>query len=449
MCTCASPQTDKTFLQETAGRSQGSSGKGGPSLRTSVSVSFRGHANSGASRPSSAAHASRVSLSTGGLRGPTPPGTASYPPPGPASAPGEQAASRRQGDAAALVVFDPGMHGVVAAGDCVVQRQMSQPDGLAFVPSQGFRGSKQRPHSAQTFPKRPLSGSSKAPRRPQSANPTSVTVPTVTPTAQPPFWTGRMQQHESSHPLDEGCLLDAHSHNTWQQPSAGLVGVQPPAGHQGHRQRPQSASPGRAPSAAGASSSGTNGTGLASSPCTALRTVPEDAAAALQPSTPLFQQASLPEGQVDSLRAWRGMYTQASTSQAASHEEKGQSHCHRPSSASLQQKASCPSSATRSHTTSRSLSASRPNSTQNQDVQQQQQQQAGVQRGFHSSALARPGSRSSEKQAGSEGGDLNQGHLATGNLQAYMLSRPGGPSPVSKEGEGEPAAAVDLTEPER
>lgn len=434
-------------LQETGDRSQGSSRKDGSSLRTSVSISYRGHGNSSASRPSSAAHASRISLSTGGLRGVTPPGPASHPTPGPAAAPGIQAASGRQVDATALVRSNPDMHGGAPSGDGVVQRQMLQPEESASVQSQGFRGSRQRPHSAQASAKRPLSGSSKAPRRPQSANPTAVTASTVTPTAQPPFWTGRMQQHESLHQLDESCILDAQSHDTWQQPIADGDEVQQPTGHQARRQRPQSASPGRNPSAAGASSSGRNGTALASSPCTALRTVPEDAAAAVQPGKPLFQQGALPESRAGSLRAWRGMYTQPSTSQAASQEEKGQSHSRRPSSASLQQKASRPSSATRSHTASMSSSASRPNSAQNQVVQQQQD--AGVRRGSHSSARSRPGSPSSEKQAGSEGEVGGQEHLAPGNLQANMLPRPGVQSPVAEEGGRELAAAPDLTEQER
>ena len=320
-----------------------------------------------------------------------------------------------------------------------------QPDGSAFMQSQGFRGSKQRPQSAQAAAKRPLSGSSKAPRRPQSATTTAVTPPAVTPTAQPPFWTGCMQQHKSSHPLDEGFISDAHSHDTWQQPRSGEdgVGVQQPAGQQGRRERPQSASPGHAPSVAGASSRGMSGS--ASSPCTALRTVPEDAAA-LQPGKPLFQHATLPESRAGSLRAWRGMYTQASTSQTAPHGEKGQNNCRQPGSASLQQKASCPSSATRPHSAARSSSASRPNSAQGQVVQQRP---AGVQRGFHSPTLPKPGWESLEKKAGSEGGSEGQDNLARCNLQACVLPRTDGKSPVAEDGAGKLATALDLTEAER
>ena len=432
------------ILQETGESPQDRSRKDGSSLRTSVSISHRGHANSSALRPSSAPHASRISLSTGGLRGPTPPGSASHPAAGPASAPGIQEASRRQSDAAALVMSNPGMPGGAAGGDGIMQRQASQHEGSACVQSQGFRGSKRRPHSAQASARRPLPGSSKASRRPQSANPTALNPPTATPTAQPPFWTGRMQQNESSHHPEEDCIFDAQSPNICQQPSTCEDGVQQPAGHQGYRQRPQSASPGRAPPAAGASSSGT---ALASGPCTALRTVPEDAAAALQPSKPLLQPSGLPEGRAGSLRAWRTMYTQPSVSQAASHEETGQSHGRRPRNASLQQKASCPSSATQSHSASTPPGASHPNSAQYQVVQQE----AEVRRGSHSSASSRPGSHSSEKQAGSAGEGRGGGEdcSATGNRQAYMLPRPGGRSPVAEEGMREPAAALNLTELER
>lgn len=318
-----------------------------------------------------------------------------------------------------------------------------QPEGLAFMQSQGFRGSKQRPHSAQAAAKRPLSGSSKAPRRPQSATTTAVTPSVVTPIAQPPFWTGCLQQHGSSHQLDDGFISDAHNHDTWQQPRRGEDSVQQPAGQQGHRERPHSASPVHASSLAGASSHGKSGT--ASSRCTAFRTVPEDVAA-LQPGKPLLQQAALPESRAGSLRAWRGTYTQASTCRTAPHGEKGDNHSRQLCNAAPQQKASCPTGITRPQTAARPSKASRPNSAQGQVVQQQP---VGVQRGSHASTLPRPGSESSGKKAGGVGSSEGQDHLAGGNLQACMLPRPEGKSPVAEDGAGKLAAALDLTETER
>lgn len=424
-------------LQESGDRPQGTSRNDGPALRTSVSVSYRG---SSMSRPSTAANPSRISLSTGGFRGVTPQGSVSLPPPDPDSATaqaGAQAASRRQGDNTALVSSDSGMPHSAAQGAAAVQRQMSQPEGSASVQTQGFRGSKQRPHSAQASAKRPLSGSSKAPRRPQSAvTSTAGTSPAVTPTPQPPFWTGCMQQLELSPLPDEGCLSDIFDHDTRQQPKACEHGLQQPAGHKPSRQRPQSASSGCNPLAA---SSGTNDTAVARSPCKALRTVPEAAAArpALQPDQPVFKQATLAMGRAGSLRAWRGMYTQASTSQGyASHEEKGQNSRTRPGSTSQQHRASRPST-TRPHSASGSTSVTWPNSAHQQGVQQQK---PGAQRG--SDKLALP---ASEEQASGQG----QRCLANSSLQACTLPRPAGRGAVAEEEGRERAAVLDLTEAER
>lgn len=424
-------------------RSQGSSRNGGASLHTSVSATYRGHPNSTQPRPSSAAHASRISLSTGGVRA-TPAGYLLHSPDPPVSTSGQAGTPvgcQTQVGAAESVSSDADMQSSAVHEAGVVQRQVSQPQGSASTPSptplnQGFRGSTQLPDSAQAPAKRPLSGNSKAPRRPQSAaHPTTVDPPAMTPTAQPPFWTGCMQL-ESSHPYSEQISSDMYAHDAWQHPRVGDNPVQQSTGHKGGRQRPQSASPGYAAGAASsrASARATSQSGLvAGSPCTALRTVPEEAGTALQPCQPPFPPAAIPEGRAGSLRAWRGMYTQATPSQIEASDETNEGSRSGVSGAFDQHhKVLRPATAARSHRVSRSTRASRPHSAHAQGVQQQQ-----------SGARQRP--PAAENQAKGR----RQGRPASAGVQAGMLPEPAGRGVVGEEEGREAGAVLDLTEAER
>lgn len=435
---CVHAYNAPCLLQESRVRSLGSSRNGGASLLTSISTSHRDRTNSNQPRPSSAAHSSRISLSTGGLRA-NPPGSVLHPSRDPpVSVPAQAGTPVVAGDSISSAI-DSAAH-----ENSVVQRQASHSQGFASALSpaaqnQGFRGSAQRPQSAQASAKRPLSGSSsKAPRRSQSAAvPRAVEPPAVTPTPQPPFWTGCMQQLPlaAPHQPNERISANTYAHDTWQHPKTGKSAVQQPTGQKGGRQRPQSASPGHAAGAASsqASARGMDQTGLASRPSPALRAVLEDTGTALQHSKGPFPQAALPEGRAGSLRAWRGMYTQASTSQVAAGDEAGQGS----RSGACDASAHRPAGAAQPHRVAISSSASRPHSTQDQGVQQQQSEAQGA---SHTS-----GSPAAEKQ----GSGHWQRHPASGSMQACKLAGPAGKGTMAEEEGREPGAALDLTEAER
>ncbi len=168
-----------------------------------------------------------------------------------------------------------------------------------------LKGSKRRPQSAKASTqssdliKRTL-------QRPQSA----------TSHRQPPFWTGNMQpqQEEESHrqPADEDCLQQSHYKSRMSQQ---------PVPHDGTtRRRPQSAGQCRLSadtqgSRLAQSSGDMSHEARASSRLSPLRTVPEDMPAAMQAGTD--RQGLSDEGRAGSLRAWRGMYSQAGTSEPA------------------------------------------------------------------------------------------------------------------------------------
>lgn len=162
-----------------------------------------------------------------------------------------------------------------------------------------------------------------------------------------------------------------------------------------------------------------------------LKTVPEDGVTALQPGQ--IRQAALPEGRAGSLRAWRGMYTQASISEAAGHEQQEQSHpgTLRPTSGS-QQTRSRPSSAARASNASRSSSASGSTSTQGQ----QQHMQGGFQKPTVQAGLAeRPGN--------------SLAHKASASMQSSTLPKHGVKGSLLEVEGQEQAAALDLTDAER
>ena len=168
-----------------------------------------------------------------------------------------------------------------------------------------LKGSKQRPQSAKasTQSSDVVKHTS---QRPQSAKSHR----------QPPFWTGNMQplQEEESHCqlADEDCLQQPHSKSRMSQLSVPHDGTT--------QRRPQSAGQCR-------SSADTQGSRLAQTPggliheahassrLSPLRTVPEDMPAAMQAGTD--RQGISDEGRAGSLRAWRGMYSQAGTSEPA------------------------------------------------------------------------------------------------------------------------------------
>ncbi len=169
----------------------------------------------------------------------------------------------------------------------------------------GLKGSKQRPQSAKAstqssdLVKRTL-------QRPQSA----------TSHRQPPFWTGNMQplQEEESHRqlADEDCLQPSHFKSGMSQQSKPHDGTT--------RRRPQSAGQCRLSadtqgSRLAQSSGDLSHEARASSRLSPLRTVPEDMPAAMQAGTD--RQGTSGEGRAGSLRAWRGMYSQAGTSEPA------------------------------------------------------------------------------------------------------------------------------------
>ncbi len=168
-----------------------------------------------------------------------------------------------------------------------------------------LKGSKQRPQSAKAstqssdLVKRTL-------QRPQSA----------TSHRQPPFWTGNMQplQEEESHRqlAEEDCLQQSHSKSGMSQQSVPRDGTT--------RRRPQSAGQCRSSadiqgSRLAQSSGDMSHEARASSRLSPLRTVPEDMPAAMQAGTD--RQGMFGEGRAGSLRAWRGMFSQAGTSEPA------------------------------------------------------------------------------------------------------------------------------------
>ncbi len=194
-----------------------------------------------------------------------------------------------------------------------------------------LKGSKQRPQSAKAS----TQSSDLVEhilQRPQSA----------TSHRQPPFWTGNMQpqQEEESHrqPADEDCLQQPHSKSGMSQQSVPHDGTT-------RRRRPQSAGQCRL-------SGDTQGLRLAQTPggmshemrasshLSPLRTVPEDMPAAMQAGTD--RQGTSGEGRAGSLRAWRGMFTQAGTSEpareaaSATHGSRVNQSSSRPSSAQQQ-----------------------------------------------------------------------------------------------------------------
>ena len=181
----------------------------------------------------------------------------------------------------------------------------SAPGGYLQGQQAGLKGSKQRPQSAKAstqssdLTKRTL-------QRPQSA----------TSHRQPPFWTGNMQplqEEESHHQLaDEDCLQQPHSKSRMSQHSVPHDGTP--------RRRPQSAGQCRlSADTQGSRLAQTSGDlsheARASSHLSPLRTVPEDMPAAMQAGTD--RQGMSDEGRAGSLRAWRGMYSQAGTSEPA------------------------------------------------------------------------------------------------------------------------------------
>ena len=342
-------------------------------MRTAISIPCKAQGNSPSSRPLSAASVPRISLSLGGIRSEL--GSAPRPHPAPVSAfPGTTAQTdcpegiNQRGDIVDLARPAVEMQPTAASNCNVLQQEELKPIEPAAVQRQGFKGSKQRPQSAQPLAHRPLSGNSRPGKRPQSA---------VTPTTQPPFWTGSMQEVELSYQVDD-CWRQPEQHHqgVLQQPQAGLDAARG-LGHGTILQRPQSASSVRSSHSAGAESTqpGHRGVGnMAAAGNQALRTVPEDDATALQPGQ--FRQTALPEGRAGSLRAWRGMYTQASASRAALDSQQGQTlHSNlRPTSAAKQHTSLRPSSAHTSSSASRPTSASGSRGSRRQDLQQQRQQ---------------------------------------------------------------------------
>ena len=388
-------------------------------MRTAVSIPYKAQGNSPSSRPSSATSVPRISLSLGGIRSYL--GSTSRPPAAPVSAvPGTPAQTDCPGGIIqrdhAVDLASPAvdMQSTATRKCNVLQQKELQP---AAVQSQTAKGSKQRSQSAQALAHRPLSGNSKTGKRPQSA---------VTPTVQPPFWTGSMQQVESSYQVDD-CWRqpELHQQSGLQQPPAEQDAAQQGSGHGITLQQSQSGADSSQPSHKGVSN-------VAAAGNQALRTVPEDDATALQPGQ--FRQTALPEGRAGSLRAWQGLYTQASVSDAASNGQQSQTlnSTSRPTSAAKQQRSSRPSTAATSSSAFRPNSASGPRGSQRQEQQQAQQQ-------THSSSA-------SGQNQGMETGCTLSGTLQS-SVRGRGTSRGQGDSSTLTGCEGQEQA--DLTEAER
>ncbi|KAL0035491.1 hypothetical protein WJX77_008723 [Trebouxia sp. C0004] len=291
--------------------SRAASRSNGAVLHTTVSISSRPSAqdlasgDSPFSRPSSAS-GSRISLSPAGLRAGL--ASAPRPPPFPISASPQPPTGSQTDSAEADHMHRADTH-QHASGSAQGGVHMDGNDtawgGYLQGQHTNLKGGNQRPQSAKASTQ--SSDLTKDTlQRPQSA----------TSYRQPPFWTGNMQpqQEEESHcqPADEGCLQQPHPKSGMSQQSV------PPDGTT--RRRPPSAGQCRL-------SADTQGLRLAQTPgdlshearanshLSPLRTVPEDMPAAMQAGT--GRQSMSAEGRAGSLRAWRGMYSQAGTSEPA------------------------------------------------------------------------------------------------------------------------------------
>ncbi|KAA6427234.1 MAG: hypothetical protein FRX49_02991 [Trebouxia sp. A1-2] len=291
--------------------SRAASRSNGAVLRTSISIPLRpsgqdlAPADSPFSRPTSAS-GSRISLSPAGLRaGLT---SAPRPPPFPISASPQPPTGAQTDSAEAnhMQRADTYQHASGSTQGGVYGDANDSARGSHLQGQQAsLKGSKQRPQSAKASTQSPDLAKHIS-KRPQSA----------TSHRQPPFWTGNMQpqQEEESHCqlADEGCLQQPHCKTGMSQQSVPHDGKT--------RRRPQSAGQCRL-------SADTQGSRLAQTPgdmsheahasshLSPLRTVPEDMPAAMQAG--IDRQTMSAEGRAGSLRAWRGMYSQAGTSEPA------------------------------------------------------------------------------------------------------------------------------------
>ncbi len=323
-------------LQGQGSDSRAASRSNGAVLHTSVSISSRpsgqdlAPADSPFSRPSSAS-GSRISLSPAGLRAGL--ASAPRPPPFPISASPQPPTDAQTDSAEAGHMHRADVHqhasGSAQGG---VHADANDNAGGGYLRGQqaSLKGSKQRSQSAKASTQ--SSGLVKHTlQRPQSAMSHR----------QPPFWTGHMQPQQEEDPhcqlADEGRLQQPHSKPGMSQQSVPYDGTM--------RQRPQSAGQCRL-------SADTQGLRLtqtpgdmshemrASSHLSSLRTVPEDMPAAMQAGTD--RQGTSAEGRAGSLRAWRGMYSQAGTSEpareaaSATHGSRVKQSSSRPTSAQRQ-----------------------------------------------------------------------------------------------------------------
>ena len=326
----------RALLQGQGSDSRAASRSNGAVLRTSVSIPSRpsgqdlAPADSPFSRPSSAS-GSRISLSPAGLRAGL--ASAPRPPPFPISASPQSPTSTQTDSAEAYHMHraDTYQHAPGSAqGGVYGDANDSAEGGYLQGQQASLKGSKRRPQSAKASTQS-SDLVQHALQRPQSA----------TSHRQPPFWTGNMQpqQEEESHRqlADEGCLQQSHSKSGMSQQSVPHDGTT--------RRRPQSAGQCTL-------SADTQGSRLAETPgdmrremhasshLSSLRTVPEDMPAAMQAGTD--RQGTPAEGRAGSLRAWRGMYSQAGTSEpareaaSATHGSRVKQSSSRPSSAQRQ-----------------------------------------------------------------------------------------------------------------
>ena len=294
-------------MQGQGNDSRAASRSNGAVLRTSVSIPFRSHgldqtpADSPISQPPSALM-SRVSLTPSGLRADL--ASAPRPPPFPAAASSQLPTSAQTDSAMQTAHVD--QHASSSGQGSSASSQSALASHM-----QSSRGCKQRPYSARASTQAKESHLVKRRvQRPHSA---------MSHVVQPPFWTGSMQQAESSQQHASHRAIE----DSMERPLPDEGHMQQPRSQQGRMQRPQSA--GQSRSSARFETSRLSDTQedvshavSASSQHMPLKTVPEDMPACMQSGTD--SQGTSAEGRTQSLRAWQDTYSQPrpGTSEAAS-----------------------------------------------------------------------------------------------------------------------------------
>lgn len=321
-------------MQGQGNDSRAASRSNGAVLQTSVSIPFRPHGldQTRADSPicqAPSASVSRVCLTPSGLRPSADLASAPRPPPFPAAA-SSQLPTSAQTDSA-MQTADAHQH---ASSRGQGSSASSQSALASHV--QSSRGCKQRPYSARAPTQEKESHLVKRRvQRPHSAMSHAV---------QPPFWTGSMQQAESSQQHASHRAIE----DSMRRPLPDEGHMQQPRSQQGRMQRPQSAGQSRS-SAKGETcrlsdtQEDMSHAAAASSQHMPLKTVPEDMPACVQSGT--GRQGTPAEGRTQSFRGWQDTHSQPrpGTSEAAPSTHNPVKHgLSRPSSAERQQQASGP-----------------------------------------------------------------------------------------------------------